>query len=321
MLQMAPALSGPVCHQVQLQAAPLCLTGPRPRSLGSGCPQSALGGSGPVCLPTSSYLGQSGGEIASLPVQQIHSDCTRVTQHALVLGSGDHVLSDPTLPAQQTRLTDSTIQPDLPQESDESEPTCVAPIATAIKEQGFSEAVAGQIEAPQRGSTRSVYEAEWTMAKWTIFTKWCLSNQVDFREPPIKSIADFLLYLFHDRKLKPSTIDGYRSAIADKLGNSSVNVSKDENLTRLLDSFHRDRPKGRRGIPFWNLSLVLHQLTKAPFEPLNDASLKHSTFKTVFLLTLGSGKCMSEIHAWLHKNIRHQSDWSKVSIPFTKLSF
>ena len=231
MLQVAPAPSGPVCHQVQQQAAPLCLTGPSPPSLGSGCPQSALGGSGPVCLPTSSHLGQSGGEIARLPVQQIHSDCTRVTQHALVLGSGDHVVSDPTLPAQQTRLTDSTIQPDLPQESGESEPTCLAPIATAIKEQGFSEAVAGRIEAPQRGSTRSVYEAE-----WTIFTKWCLSNQVDFRAPPIKSIADFLLYLFQDRKLQPSTIAG-------KLGNSSVNVSKDENVTRLLDSFHRDRPR------------------------------------------------------------------------------
>ena len=151
-------------------------------------------------------------------------------------------------------------------------------------------------------------------AKWTIFTKWCLSNQVDFRAPPLKVIADFLLHLFQDKKLQPGTIDGYRSAIADKLGNSTINVSKDENLTRLLDSFHRDRPKGRRGIPSWNLSLVLHQLTKAPFEPLKEASLKRLTFKTVFLLALGSGKRRSEIHAWLHKNIRHQSDWSKVSL-------
>ena len=39
-----------------------------------------------------------------------------------------------------------------------------------VTEQVFSEAVAARIEAPQRGSTRSVYEA-----KWTIFTKWCLT--------------------------------------------------------------------------------------------------------------------------------------------------
>ena len=113
--------------------------------------------------------------------------------------------------------------------------------------------------------------------------------------------------------MQPGTIDVYKSAIADKLGNVPINVSKDENLTHLLVSFHRDRPKGRRGIPSWNLSLVLQQLTKAPFKPLKEASLKHLTSKTVFLLALGSGKCKSEIHAWLNKNIRHQSDWSKVS--------
>ena len=35
-----------------------------------------------------------------------------------------------------------------------------------IKEQGFSEAVAARIETPQRGSTRSVYEAKWTVNSW-----------------------------------------------------------------------------------------------------------------------------------------------------------
>ena len=172
-----------------------------------------------------------------------------------------------------------------------------------------------QNEVPQRGSTRSVYET-----KWTIFTKWCVSNQVDLRASPIKSIAKFLLNLFQDRKLQPSTIDGYRPAIADKLGNSPINVSKDENLTHLFYSFHRDRPKGCKGLPSWNLSLVLHQLTKTLFEPIKEVSLKHLTFKTVFLLSLGSDKRRSEIHAWLHKNIILQSDWSKVSL-YPSLSF
>ena len=154
------------------------------------------------------------------------------------------------------------------------------------------------------------YQPDQSEAKWTIFTKWCHSNQVDFRAPPIKSIADFLLYLFQDRKLQPSTINGYRPAIAYKLENSPINVSKDENLTRLLDSFHRNRSKGQRG-PSWNHLLVLHQLTDTPFEPLKDASLKHVIFKTVFLLALDSGKHRIVSHAWLNKKIRHQYDWSK----------
>ena len=307
MFKVASATSGPVCHQVQQQTTTVCITGTRPPGLGSGCTQPVLGVPGPIRLPTGSHLGQSGGEAPGLPLQQNNSDCSRVAQHALVLGPGSNVKPDPTVSAQHTQPGVSAIQPGPSQEPVESEPTCLAPRASAIKEQGFSEAVASRIEAPQRRSTRSVYEA-----KWTIFTKWCLSNQVDFRAPPLKAIADFLLHLFQEKKLQPSTIDGYRSAIADKLGNSTINVSKDENLSRLLGSFHRDRPKGRRGIPSWNLSLVLHQLTKAPFDSLKEASLKHLTFKTVFLLALGSGKRRSEIHAWLHKNIRHQSDWSKV---------
>ena len=39
----------------------------------------------------------------------------------------------------------------------------MAPGASAFEEQGFAEAVAARIEAPQRGSTRSVYEAKWTI--------------------------------------------------------------------------------------------------------------------------------------------------------------
>ena len=309
MQQVAPTSDRSICPEVQQQVTSVCVTSTGLLGSSSGCTQSAMGESGCIRLPTSGHIGQSGGEVTGLPLQENHSDCSGVAQHALVLGSSDHVQSDPTEPAQSVQPVDTAFQSDPSQKSDKPKSPCMAPRATAIKEQGFSEAVATRIEAPQRGSTRSVYEA-----KWAIFTKWCITNQVDFRAPPVKSVADFFMYLFEDRKLQPSTIDGYRSAIADKLGNLTLNISKDENLTRLLDSFHRDRPKGRRGIPSWNLSLVLHQLTKAPFEPIKEASLKYLTFKTIFLLALGSGKRRSEIHAWQHKNIRHQSDWSKVSL-------
>ena len=309
MQQMAPASDRPICHEVQPQVTSVCLSSTGHPGSSSGCTHSAMGGSGRIRLPTDRHIGQSGGEATGLPLQEIHSDCSGLAQHALVLGLGDHVQPGPSQPAQPAQSVDTALQSDPSQKSDKSKSPCLAPRATKIREQGFSEAVAARIEAPQRKSTRSVYEA-----KWTIFKKWCVTNQVDFRSPPVKSVAEFLMYLFEGKKLQPSTIDGYRSAIADKLGDTTVNISKDGNLTRLLDSFHRDRPKGRRGVPSWNLSLVLHQLTKAPFEPLREASLKHVTFKTVFLLALGSGKRRSEIHAWQHKNIRYQSDWSKVSL-------
>ena len=212
MQQVALASDRPICHQFQQQVASICVPDARSPGHSSGRTQFAMGRSGCIRLPTSGHLGQSGGEVAGHPLQETYSNCPGVAQHDLVLGSSVHVQPDPTMPTKAAPFIDTTLQSDPPQESDKSKSPCVAPRTTAIKEQGFSEAVAARIEAPQRRLTRSVYEA-----KWTIFTKWCLSNKVDFRAPPVKSVADFLMYLFQDRRLQPSTIDGYRSAIADKL--------------------------------------------------------------------------------------------------------
>ena len=175
MLPVAPAPSGPVCHQVQQQATTVCVTGSRPPGLGNGCTQSVLGRSRPICLPTSHHLEQSGGEVAGLPVQQNNSDCSIVAQHALLLGLGGNVQPDPLVSAQCAQPSYSAIQPDPSQDTVEPESACLTPRASAVEEHCFSEAVPARIEAPQRGSTRSVNEA-----KWAIFTKWCLSNQVDF---------------------------------------------------------------------------------------------------------------------------------------------
>ena len=296
-------------NKVQLQASSICVPNSRPKGLVSGCSDIILGGPGHVPLPPSVSDGEGGQQAVRSLVSQSNPDCPGMAQHALVLGPSGTICEGSSLSSTPPRSSDPTFQQGTSQGSDKPKSPCLAPRAQIIKEQGFSSPVASRIEAPQRRSTRTVYEA-----KWAVFVRWCETSQVDFRNPSIKQIADFLLHLFQEKNLQPSTIDGYRSAIADKLGNTSVNVGKDENLTRLLDSFHRDRPKGRRGVPAWNLSLVLHQLTKAPFEPLRKASLKHLTFKTVFLLALASGKRRSEIHAWLNKNIRHQADWSKVSL-------
>ena len=77
----------------------------------------------------SHHLGQSGGEVAGLPMQKNHSDCPGVAQHALVLGSSDHVQSDPTEPVQPVN---TAIQSDPSQKSDQPKPPCVAPRASAI---------------------------------------------------------------------------------------------------------------------------------------------------------------------------------------------
>ena len=45
----------------------------------------------------------------------------------------------------------------------ELKPVSMAPRATVIKEQGFFEQVAARTEAPQKHSTRTVYEVKWEL--------------------------------------------------------------------------------------------------------------------------------------------------------------
>ena len=92
-------------------------------------------------------------------------------------------------------------------------------------------------------------------------------------EPTISNIAEFLNHLFTFKNLKPATIAGYRTAIADHLRHFGQEVSKSLNPNRLIASFYRDKPIANRGIPTWDMSLVLLALTKVPFEPLKDAVL------------------------------------------------
>ena len=95
---------------------------------------------------------------------------------------------------------------------------------------------------------------------------------------------------------------------------TAQHIAHNADLHRLLSSFHRDRPKSSRNLPKWNLSVVLNELTKAPFEPMKDSDLKHLTLKTAFLLALASGKRRSEIHAWVANKVANLGQWEKVAL-------
>ena len=47
---------------------------------------------------------------------------------------------------------------------------------------------------------------------------------------------------------------------------------------------------------------------------MKDKDLKHLTLKTAFLLALASGKCRSEIHAWVANKVSNLGQWEKVAL-------
>ena len=216
----------------------------------------------------------------------------------LVLGPNAALNRDPTTTPSVNDPTQTVPQLCVPQQSTTAEPPRLVSRSGQLQEQGFSVEVAERIAAPQRSSTRTIYRS-----KWALFEKWCRENSADFSTPSVKQISDFFMYLYQDLNRRPSTIDGYRTAIVDTLGPTAQHIAHNADLHRLLSSFHRDRPKSSRNLPKWNLSVVFNELTKAPFEPMKDSDLKHLTLKTAFLLALASGKRRSEIHAWVANKV------------------
>ena len=299
---------GPFCHSSEPQAPSVRVSYPRPPGLGHRCSKHRLDGSHCLCLPSngSPLQGDPKNQAMHLPD---HSNSPRLARDALVLGPSAALNRDPSTTPGVDNSPQAVPQLCVPQLPAAPQPPRLVSRSGQLQEQGFSVEVAERIAAPQRSSTRNIYKS-----KWALFEKWCRDNSVDFSSPSVKQISDFFMYLYQDLNRRPSTIDGYRTAIVDTLGPTAQHIAHNEDLHRLLSSFHRDRPKSSRNLPQWNLSVVLNELTKAPFEPMKDTDLKHLTLKTAFLLALASGKRRSEIHAWVANKVSNLGQWEKVAL-------
>ena len=266
-----------------------------------------LDGSHCLCLPFGSPS-QGDPKDQAMPLPD-HSNSPRLARDVLVLGPSAALNRDPTAASGVNNTTQTVPQLHVPQQSQTSQPPHLVSRSAQLQEQGFSVEVTERIAAPQQASTRTIYKS-----KRALFEKWSSENSVDFSTPSVKKISDFFfMYLYQDLNRRPSTINGYRSAIVDTLGPTAHHIAHNADLHRLLSSFHRDCPKSSRNLPKWNLSVVLNELTNAPFEPMKDTDLKHLTLKTAFLLALASGKRHSEINTLVANKVSNLGQWEKVA--------
>ena len=246
-----------ICHSFEPQSSTLHISSPRPKCLGHRYSEhNKMVGARCVCVP--SHSSPSPGDPKN-PAMQLPDYCNspRLARDALVLGPS----ADPTSTTSVKNSSQTVPQLCVSQQSTTSQPPHLVSRSGQLQEQGFSMEVAERIVAPQR-STRTIYKS-----KWALFEKRCRENSVDF-SPSVKQVSDFFMYLYQDLNRRPSTIDGYRMAIVDTLGPAGLHISQSSDLNRLFSSFYRDRPKSSRNLPKWNLSVVLNELTKAPFGPM-----------------------------------------------------
>ena len=91
---------------------------------------------------------------------------------------------------------------------------------------------------------------------------------------------------------------GYRTCLGSALNRTGkAKVVLHKTISNMIASMELQRPRVTPVLPQWDLGIVLEALSKPPYEPLREASFKHLTLKTVFLLAMASAGRRSELQA------------------------
>ena len=291
------------------QAAGVRVSNARPDGICSGQPVHVLAHGVGVCISSHS----SGSEnSAKSGISQVSRGA-----HSSVLAQSTVVPRSHSVTSRQSQVSASASGPVVSEQGSTSSsqpagasPSRLAVVRGALRDRGFSLAAAQCISQPQRQSTLAIYQS-----KWKCFTGWCKARKIDFLDPTVPQVADFLMFLHTDRHFAPSTIDGYRTAISNTMKSiDGRDLGHDPQLTALIVSFYQARPASRPIPVDWDLSLVLKMLMGPPFEPIRTAQLKWLTYKTVFLVAFASVRRRGELHALIVDKLAHGVGWSSATI-------
>lgn len=133
---------------------------------------------------------------------------------------------------------------------------------------------------------------------WQRWLQWCNANGVAPLSPSAIQLANHLAFLAKNVRLSASTLRVRRTVVTRTLAqigcklNASSSIVSDVIRGAALESASRPNRT-----PAWDLFMVLEFLRGPPFEPLSEASLLDLTYKTVFLVSLASGRRASEVAA------------------------
>ena len=302
--------SRPVRHKSKLPDPEVCVPTPGGSGLAYGRLLVSMDRDTGICLPPSDSVTSSSQQD---PKRRSGPSLSRssVAQPGLVRGSSRVIdrRTKKTSRVAKTTFTSHKRKESVPPQSPGIQPTRLEVIRGSLEDRGFSKRSAELISQPNKPSSTRLYQA-----KWIKFTSWSVQRKIDPVKATAPQLAEFFTELF-DSGLSISTIKGYRSSISRVLRTAESSTAEAKELSDLMLAFEKQRPTVRREIPRWDLSLVLSALTRRPYEPLRESSLKDLTFKTCFLLSLATAKRVSEIQALSHI-VNHNEDWSTITLTF-----
>ena len=282
---------GPICNTGKQGGPNFCISVPRRESAGSRRSVNKMAKRSSLCLPSTSTSSFNIKEI-SKGGRGNDSNSNCVPKKKLVPG---RVVPGSRPSTKVTSLGGpgvSRITKGSPQESSKPRPTRLEVISSSIRDLGVSGAAVDRVSKPQRQSTIIQYES-----RWKLFVAWCKGRKVDFLNPTIPLILDFLSYLKDNRNLTPQTIQTYRAMLVSTFKFSHPFLVENSLLRDFMRRIWLENPLKRKFFPDWDLKRVLESLKRFPYEPIEKAQLKFITGKLAFLLALASARRRSELHA------------------------
>ena len=262
-----------------------------PTSLRNRCIINTMGRDDSVCI--SSNKSHTKGSGAHGPVSvPANSNSTTVAPTTLVHKSvinGNRLSSKSSC---KRRSTQSIKVKNIPPKSRNIQTDGLVALNQNFKTAGFSKKVRKLLSESWRKGTRKDFAV-----KFKRFNSWCKERSKDPYSVTLAECAEFLTDLYHEG-LQYRTIAGYRSMLSSVLAPvDKVPIGQHPYIVRLLKGVFNSRPPKVKLLPDWDLHKVLSMLENEPFEPLKYTSLKHLTYKVIFLVAISTFRRCSDLQS------------------------
>ena len=282
-----------VRHTAELQTAPVCVTHTGPAGAINRCSHDGLESHPRLCVSSVPSNSSCDKQSTVIPVQN-RIDSASMARQTVVPRTTASVGVTTGISTSNSQTACSVKRKDHTSKPGSSATSRLGIVQQSLRDRQFSREVADHVSKARRESTVKVYDA-----KWQVFCRWAHRRKTNPIQATPQIVADFLTFLFNVKKSQVSTIKGYRSTFSNtlKFKNTGYGFGSHPVLSELIKSFQRQRPVDRPLAPKWDLAFVLSHLCKAPFEPLDKATLFFLSVKTTFLLTMATARRVSEMHA------------------------
>ena len=179
---------GSVCDKIQPQTPIICLSSTRLQSTSDRCPVHGLESSSCICF-SSFYSDTCCSRESPTTSVQNSSHSSLLATTTVVLRTSSSISVSPDSSATNSKTTDSIQRKICPSKPPNSRPSH---FKQSIRDKKFSQNVPDFVSRSRRASTQKVYDAK--------FSNWCHTKKVNPISAPITVIADFLIFLFSEKK-------------------------------------------------------------------------------------------------------------------------